>query len=273
MATVLQEFEAVEGVAFDAVALAMAVAVVEQAAGLWSAELTVADYAVMPSPPLPPPLPPSSPPPSPQPGLPPPSMPLPPGLPPVTPLPQNATANATDTESTATGPAESSPGRRLASVDGLHIAESRTAIFLFERSDQMRRRLNARQLAVGGCHATGLFNSSVQTTYIQVTTVVTTTDRAKLEAIVALANAQIATTTQITNAQGQPLSKCTSPWLEGAGRVVIPAPSPPPAAPAISASGLAIADYANGAACIPQTHALFPCPVSHMYPHAIVTGA
>ena len=38
-------------------------------------------------------------------------------------------------------------------------------------------------------------------------------------------------TLRITNADGQPLVRCTSPWLQDLGRKIIAAPSPPPPAP------------------------------------------
>ena len=248
----LQEFEAVEGVQFDATALSAAVKIVEQAAGLQEAEVDNANYAVMPSPPSPPPSPPPPPPLSPQPTVPPPWTPPPA---PSSPNATNTTTSVNASDGSLAAGAEASPGRRLASADGRHVAESHTTIVPAARSRMaLRRRLSDHQLAVGGCHAAGLFNSSVRTTYIQVTTAITTSDQAKLDAVVALANAAIANTSQITNARGEPLSKCTLPWVEGTGRVVIPAPSPPPAAPLIVAGGLAIADYVNGAACMQRVH-------------------
>ena len=85
---------------------------------------------------------------------------------------------------------------------------------------------------VGACHATGLFNSSSRSTYVQVTIEIATAEQARYDALFDLAaNPTLEQPEVIFNAEGSWLHRCSSLWIAGYGRQIIQAPSPPPAQP------------------------------------------
>ena len=51
--------------------------------------------------------------------------------------------------------------------------------------------------------------------------------------------------TEVANAAGGKLYRCTTPWLDGFGRLTLPAPPPPPPPPVLTSSGLYLPDFVN----------------------------
>jgi alpha-tubulin suppressor-like RCC1 family protein len=92
--------------------------------------------------------------------------------------------------------------------------------------------------------------SAASVTFVQVTTVVTTTDQGRFAALLAMlamsaANGTGTRLNAITNAAGQSLTPCDNAWLKGTQRQVIPAPSPPPPRPNAALGGLRLEDFVN----------------------------
>ena len=112
-----------------------------------------------------------------------------------------------------------------------------------------RRRLSWQCIAaVNGEVGSG--QSAASVTFVQVTTVVTTTDQGRFAALLAMLAMSAANGTgthqnAITNAAGQSLTQCDNAWLEGTQRQVIPAPAPPPPRPNAALGGLRLEDFVN----------------------------
>ncbi|KOO34423.1 troponin c, partial [Chrysochromulina tobinii] len=112
-----------------------------------------------------------------------------------------------------------------------------------------RRRLSWQCIAaVNGEVGSG--QSAASVTFVQVTTVVTTTDQGRFAALLAMLATSAANGTgtrqdAITNAAGQSLTPCDNAWLEGTQRQVIPAPAPPPPRPNAALGGLRLEDFVN----------------------------
>ena len=273
----MQEFAAPAGVAFDSFALAQAVALFRAAAGLAAEELDEGTFQVMPSPPSPPPPSPSSPPAEP----PPPSPSSPPAEPAaiesdtrrrlqLAELPSidiGSLMNLPSIDSLARGLLDGvlAINRRIPSyhanrhpalvpsffasdttVEAATIAE---AALPFEQPSGPGRRLSWHCIAAVFADL-GSGESDTSVTFIQVTSVVTTTDQGRFAALLAMlteSSGQGTGTLQnaITNAAGESLTRCDDAWLEGTQRRVIPAPAPPPPRPNAALGGLRIADFVN----------------------------
>eukprot|EP00900_Chrysochromulina_parva_P011480 jgi/Chrpa1/20332/Chrysochromulina_OHIO_Genome00026905-RA len=112
-----------------------------------------------------------------------------------------------------------------------------------------RRRLSWQCIAaVNG--EVGSNQSAASVTFVQVTTVVTTTDQGRFAALLAMLAMSAANGTgthlnAITNAAGQSLTQCDNAWLKDTQRQVIPAPAPPPPRPNAALGGLRLEDFVN----------------------------
>eukprot|EP00900_Chrysochromulina_parva_P014438 jgi/Chrpa1/22996/Chrysochromulina_OHIO_Genome00028159-RA len=112
-----------------------------------------------------------------------------------------------------------------------------------------RRRLSWQCIAdVNGEVGSG--QSAASVTFVQVTSVVTTTDQGRFAALLAMLAMSAANGTgthqnAITNAAGQTLTQFDNAWLKGTQRQVIPAPAPPPPRPNAALGGLRLEDFVN----------------------------
>ena len=85
--------------------------------------------------------------------------------------------------------------------------------------------------------------------YYRVEATLTTTNETALQSLVeALSTSSgppfsdLLEPTEVANAAGEKLYRCTTPWLDGLGRLTLPAPPPPPA---LTSSGFYLPDFVN----------------------------